>query len=122
MALAPLSLANVQGDILCVSMYPQILTSLTFSRFGLPKQAQSFLFFTVDNVDGFRSSLTNLVPLITTAEQTKSNISEIRQFKVQNRLAFNDGDGEVVHPAVITVSGVNIAFSNVGLKKVSYIQ
>jgi Dyp-type peroxidase family len=103
MALAPLSLANVQGDIL----------------FGLPKQTQKFFFFQIDEVDGFRTNLANLVPLITTAEQTKDTISEIRRFKVQNRLQVDEGDGEVVHPASITVSGVNIAFSNKGLLKIN---
>lgn len=102
MAVAPLSLANVQGDIL----------------FGLPKQSQSFFFFQIDQADAFRSDLTNLVPLITTAEQTKGNISEIRRFKVNSHLKVDDGDGEVVHPDVITVSGVNIAFSARGLQKV----
>lgn len=71
-------------------------------------------------MDAFRSSLSDLVPLITTAEQTKSNISEIRQFKINNRLKADEGDGETVHPAVITVSGVNIAFSAKGLQQVSF--
>ena len=90
-----------------------------FSRFGLPKQTQSFLFFQIDQVDAFRSNLTNLVPLITSAAQTQSNISEIRQVKINRKLAVNAGDGETVHPDVVTVSGVNIAFSATGLQKVS---
>ncbi|KAF2707322.1 DyP-type peroxidase [Pleomassaria siparia CBS 279.74] len=105
MAVAPLSLANVQGDIL----------------FGLPKQTQSFFLFQIDEVDGFRSNLLNLVPLITSAEQTKGNITEIRRFKELNGLKVNEGDGETVHPDVITVSGVNIAFSAKGLAKIGIV-
>jgi len=37
-------------------------------------------------------------------------------------LSFDEGDGETVHPDVVTVSGVNIAFSAKGLKKVSHVQ
>ncbi|KAI9693742.1 MAG: hypothetical protein M1822_003013 [Bathelium mastoideum] len=102
MAVAPLSLGNVQGDIL----------------FGLPKQTQSFFFFQINEVDAFRSNLSNLVPLITSAQQTQSNISEIRQFKIKNNIQVDAGDGEVVHPDVVTVSGVNIAFSATGLQKI----
>ncbi|PVH96478.1 peroxidase TAP [Periconia macrospinosa] len=102
MSVTPFSLANVQGDVL----------------FGLPKQTEKFMFFRIDEVDGFRTNLTNLIPLITTAEQTKGNISEIRQTKARIGISTLEGDGETVHPAVVTVSGVNIAFSAKGLSKI----
>lgn len=99
---------------------PTHLTEI--SSFGLPKQAESFFFFQIDQVTAFQSNLANLVPLITTAQQTMSNISEIRTTKQNNNIPVYEGDGETVHPAVITVSGVNIAFSAKGLQKVSYIE
>jgi hypothetical protein len=91
---------------------------LTVPRFGLPKQTQSFFLFHIDDADGFRSNLANLVPLITSAQQTKTNITEIRRVKVQQKLAVNEGDGETVHPDIVSVAGVNIAFSATGLQKV----
>ncbi|KAF1960067.1 Dyp-type peroxidase [Byssothecium circinans] len=103
MAVSPLNLANIQGDVL----------------FGLPKQTESFFFFQIDQVDSFQTNLANLVPLVTTAEQTKSNISEIQRFKKNNRIPITKGDGETVHPDIITVSGVNIAFSAKGLQKLN---
>ncbi|CAI6334160.1 unnamed protein product [Periconia digitata] len=105
MSVAPFSLANVQGDVL----------------FGLPKQTEKFLFFQINDVDGFRTNFGNVIPLITTAEQTSGNISEIRQTKQRIGLAANEGDGETVHPAVVTVSGVNIAFSAKGLSKIGLV-
>ena len=102
MSVAPFNLANIQGDIL----------------FGLPKQSQSFFFFSIDQADAFRSDLTKLIPLITSAEQSKGNVSEIKQFKLNANIRIDAGDGEAVHPDVITVSGVNIAFSSKGLHKV----
>ncbi|KAF2642480.1 Dyp-type peroxidase [Massarina eburnea CBS 473.64] len=103
MAVAPLSLANVQGDIL----------------FGLPKQTESFFFFQINQADAFQTSLANLVPLITTAEQTKGNIETIRTFKINNSILPTQGDGETVHPDVVSVNGVNIAFSAKGLQKLN---
>ncbi|KAL9077060.1 MAG: hypothetical protein Q9157_003508 [Trypethelium eluteriae] len=92
MAVAPLSLANVQGDIL----------------FGLPKQTQSFFFFQIDQVDAFRSNLSNLVPLITSAQQTQTNISEIRQFKIKNNIAVDAGDGESKFSTKLTFMRIGI--------------
>ncbi|KAF2691607.1 peroxidase TAP [Lentithecium fluviatile CBS 122367] len=105
MAVAPLSLANIQGDIL----------------FGLPKQSQSFFLFKIDQPDAFRANLANLVPLITSAQQTKSNITEIKKVKLSQKLRANEGDGEAVHPDIVTVSGVNIAFSAKGLEKMGIV-
>ena len=94
------------------------LPTLTLCRFGLPKQTQSFFFFSINEVDGFRTNLANVVPLITSAEETKDNVGDIRRAKLRANLPADEGDGEVVHPAFVTVSGVNIAFSSKGLQKV----
>ncbi|KAJ4303435.1 dye-decolorizing heme-containing peroxidase [Kalmusia sp. IMI 367209] len=99
-------------------LHPKRLTQVP--SFGLPKQTESFFFFQIDQVDAFQTSLANLVPLITTAEQTMSNISKIRSIKVKNNIEMFAGDGETVHPAVVTVRGVNIAFSAKGLQRLNF--
>lgn len=98
---APFSLANIQGDILV----------------GLPKQTQLFFFFEILDVNSFRSQLSKLVPMITTAEQAQNNRSDIRKFKVQERKQATQGDGETPHPGTLRVGGVNIAFSAKGINK-----
>jgi hypothetical protein len=92
------------------------------ARFGLPKQTQSFFFFQINEADSFRKDLTDLVPLITSAQQTQSNITKIRQVKVRQGLVKTAGDGETVHNDVVSVSGVNIAFSATGLRQVSHVR
>jgi hypothetical protein len=86
-------LDNVQGDILV----------------GIPKKTQLFSFFTInaDQIDQFRSSLNDVIPLITTGVSTQQAISKIVAHKRARRAGL------------VSLAAVNIAFSHSGLAKVT---
>ncbi|KAK7755328.1 dye-decolorizing heme-containing peroxidase [Diatrype stigma] len=88
---SPIELKNIQGDIVP----------------GLPKKAQSFFFFKIENVDDFRSKLHKLVPLITTAENVSASHEVIRQHRQS-------------HTSLLSVAFLNIAFSAKGLAKLGF--
>jgi hypothetical protein len=85
-------LDNVQGDILV----------------GIPKKTQLFSFFTIDadQIDQFRHSLSDAIPLITTGVSTQQARSRIAAYKRSR------GRG------LVSLAAVNIAFSHSGLAKV----
>ena len=93
----PADLNNVQGDILS----------------GLPKKTQTYFFFQIDDlrVQEFRAQLAHLIPSITTTAQVKENRSRITQYK-------KDHAAGKVNQALLEISGVNLAFSQNGLRKV----
>ncbi|KAL9118951.1 MAG: hypothetical protein Q9187_004496, partial [Circinaria calcarea] len=90
----PVDFNNVQGDILV----------------GLPKRTQTYYFFQIDDarVQQFREQLAKLVPLITTTGQAMSD----RQKIADNKKNARDGK-----PPLLTMSGVNLAFTHKGLVK-----
>ncbi|KAG9239578.1 peroxidase TAP [Amylocarpus encephaloides] len=87
---APFDLCNVQGDILT----------------GLPKKVETYWFIQIKDceVDDFRQRLSHIVPLITSCAQTDVDRSKCAQHKKKGEL--------------LTLSGVNIAFSKKGLCKI----
>ena len=64
------------------------------------------MFFQIDNVDGFRKQLRQLVPKITTAEQAANDKDTIKKHK------------QAGGKDLLKISGLNIAFSQTGLTKV----
>ncbi|KAJ4301659.1 dye-decolorizing heme-containing peroxidase [Kalmusia sp. IMI 367209] len=95
-------LSNVQGDILV----------------GLSKKTEIFFFFHITNATAFQTQLKNLVPLITTADQATGEKEAIRRFRVQRRSRIN-GDSVSTDDSLLSVTGVNIAFSQKGLVALS---
>ncbi|OJT05278.1 Peroxidase 2 [Trametes pubescens] len=90
-----LNFDDIQGDILV----------------GLPKRVQQYIIFQIgSNVAGFRQALTQLLPLITTTTQAMQNRAAI----AANKKAAQE-QGKT--PELLKMSGVNIAFSHVGLAK-----
>lgn len=99
-------------------LYSSILSGhkLILSRSkGLPKKAETFLFFQIDDakVQEFRSQLANLIPLITTAAQALDDQKKILQSK-------HDAAHKKVAYPLLKLSGVNVAFTHSGLRKVSF--
>ncbi|OBZ72595.1 Dye-decolorizing peroxidase msp1 [Grifola frondosa] len=91
----PLDPANVQGDILV----------------GLPKKTQTYVFFQIDdNVSAFRTQLSKLVPLITSTSQVLNDHAQI----LANKQAAAEKGRK---PTLLTLAGINIAFSHTGLVK-----
>ena len=64
------------------------------------------MFFQIDNVASFRKQLGLLVPKITTATQVSSDKTAIKQHK------------QAGNTTLLTISGLNIAFSQFGLTTV----
>ncbi|KAJ4352586.1 dye-decolorizing heme-containing peroxidase [Didymosphaeria variabile] len=109
-------LSNVQGDILV----------------GLSKKTEVFFFFQITNADAFKSELKNVVPLITTADKATGEKEAIRAFKAEKHVRINGVDGSnggtnelgeiTADPPLLSVVGVNIAFSQKGLIAVSQVR
>ncbi|KAF2451251.1 Dyp-type peroxidase [Karstenula rhodostoma CBS 690.94] len=105
MADGDFKLSNVQGDIIV----------------GLSKKTEIFFFFRVVNGTAFRTQLKNLVPLITTADQATGERTAIRAFKAARAGGANGVDGQTTlgeiteNAPLLSVVGVNIAFSQKGL-------
>lgn len=101
---------NIQGDIMSVN--PSNLAYLAdLPSLGLPKQVERFSFYQITDVQRFRENLSKLVPMITTMK----NVEEDRKRIDDNKAAR----GRNVTPPLLPISGINIAFSHIGLKKVS---
>ena len=80
---------------------------------GLPKKVQHYLFFQIDDdVTAFRKRLHLLIPHITTTTQVHHDRSKIADNK---KKAAEQGKA----PELILLSGINIAFSQFGLNKVT---
>ncbi|KAL1597921.1 hypothetical protein SLS60_008409 [Paraconiothyrium brasiliense] len=108
MADADFKLSNVQGDILV----------------GLSKKTEVFFFFQITNAGAFKSQLKNVVPLITTADKATGEKEAIRAFKAEKQVRINGVNGSsgtnelgeiTANPPLLSVVGVNIAFSQKGL-------
>ncbi|KAI0788098.1 Dyp-type peroxidase [Fomes fomentarius] len=97
----PFDPANVQGDILL----------------GLPKKVQHYVFFQIDdNVAAFRQRLKLLIPLITSTAQVANDRSTIAAHRqVTKQLGLQA-------PQLLTICGINIAFSHAGLLKLGIIK
>ena len=93
-----IDLGDVQGDIL----------------FGFPKKVQNFVFFEIDDgqVEAARTQLAQLIPLVTTTNHVLEHRQKIADAKSQTPAGQS--------PPLIKMSGVNIAFSAKGLKKVGW--
>ncbi|THH11014.1 dyp-type peroxidase [Phellinidium pouzarii] len=72
---------------------------------GMPKRTEDFIFFNIQNANAFKHSLKLLIPSITTTAQ----IQKLRQDISDHKRAGATG--------LIQCVGINIAFSNQGLKK-----
>ena len=84
-----------------------------FFSVGLLKNTETYYFFTIgDDVNAFRSQLSLLVPLITSTTAAMSDRATVAQSKKE---ALAQGH----KPPLIPVAGLNIAFSQSGLTKVS---
>lgn len=83
--------------------------SLTLLRLGLPKKTQTFSFFRIDDkhVTDFRTQLLHLLPLITSSTDATGHRERIARHK-RNKDA-----------GLLSITGVNVAFSSRGLQKVS---
>ncbi|KAF6747547.1 peroxidase TAP [Ephemerocybe angulata] len=89
-----LDLKNIQGDILS----------------GLPKKTETFYFFEITDVTGFRTNLRDFVPVVKTVAQTLKDREAIDKHKKES--------GHGGHkPPTIPLVGVNIAFSHLGFAK-----
>ena len=75
-------------------------------RLGFPKRVENFIFFTIQDVAGFKKALKQLQPLITSTAEVQEARKHIQEFKMRRC------DG------LMKFVGTNIAFSAVGLKKV----
>jgi Dyp-type peroxidase family len=84
---APLDLNNIQGDVLD----------------GLPKKAETFVFFRIIDKDGFKQSFKRVIPLITTVTDVRNDRDTISHHKSQGS------------QNVIPIVGTNVAFSQQGL-------
>lgn len=81
---------------------------------GLPKKTEQFFFFQIDDgkVKEFRTALANLIPLIRTAAQALDDQKKIEQSQ-------KEAGDKGVTPPLLKLSGVNIGFTQAGLKLVS---
>lgn len=84
-----LNLADIQGDIIV----------------GLPKRFEEFLFFQINDAAGFKKGLKQLIPAITSTADVVKARKAIEQHKNQG------------HNNTLETSGINVAFSFKGLKK-----
>jgi hypothetical protein len=84
---------------------------VTFLRPGVPKLHEFFLFFNITSERRFRRDLKRLIPLVTTANDAVKFNEQIRQ----NKTEVSSGEAK---SEVIPLTGVNLAFSAKGLKKV----
>jgi hypothetical protein len=75
-------------------------------RSGLPKKTQTYFFFQITDVKLFRSQLVQFTPLVKTVAQVLKDRKAIEDHKKK-------GDG-----TLLTMTGVNIAFSHIGFVKV----
>jgi hypothetical protein len=79
---------------------------LTCHSLGLPKRVERFMFYEILDVPQFRRHLIDLLPTITTMNQVISDLDAINKAK---------GAGNT---DLLPISGTNIAFSQIGLRKV----
>ncbi|KAF2107993.1 hypothetical protein BDV96DRAFT_531454 [Lophiotrema nucula] len=96
--LPPLELKDIQGDVLV----------------GLSKKTEIFHFFQIKDAKAFKPQLKNLVPHITTADKATGEKEEIKRFRVQRREKVEAGDANTAK-AALSIVGVNISFSHLGL-------
>ena len=75
---------------------------------GIPKRAQDFLFFTIQDAAAFKKDLKQLIPAITTTAQLQQVRNQINQHK-------SSGATDLVK-----VCGLSISFTFTGLTKVSF--
>ncbi|KAJ3480770.1 dyp-type peroxidase [Meripilus lineatus] len=95
MTSTPLDLDNIQGDILV----------------GLLKKTETFYFFQIsDDVNAFRTQLSQLAPLITSTTAAMDHRKTVSQSK-------KDALAQGREPPVVPIAGLNIAFSQSGLTK-----
>lgn len=87
---------------------------LSYGRVGLPKKGEDFFFFRIkeDRVEDFCTNLLDLIPLITTAAQCQDDLARIAREKARAKKHH-------ITPDILEMSGINIAFSQKGLKQVS---
>lgn len=93
------------------------LPGLTLFSISLPKRHESFIFFQIndDEVLKFRQELSNLILLITTAAEVKRNLQDVVDHKKRHK---GQGSQAPIENELLTITGVNIAFSYPGLRKV----
>ncbi|EJD06642.1 Dyp-type peroxidase [Fomitiporia mediterranea MF3/22] len=72
---------------------------------GIPKRAEDFIFFNIQDAAAFKKDLKELIPAITTTAQVKKIRTDITNHKQQGKTDL------------IKVAAINIAFSVAGLKK-----
>jgi Dyp-type peroxidase family len=72
---------------------------------GIPKRAEDFVFFTIENAANFKTALKQLAPLISSTADLQQVRKEIGEHK------------QAGHPGLKKVIGTNIAFTFLGLKK-----
>lgn len=78
---------------------------------GLPKRAQTFLFFTIDpkRIQEFRTQLKKFVPQITTLAKVKDDRDAIEKSKAAAKNST---------APILSITGVNISFTKKGLTQV----
>lgn len=81
------------------------------SRSGLPKKTETLYFFEIKDATKFRKDLTKFIPHIKTTTQVIADRRAIDDYKRTH-------GGHQHQPQLITMVGVNIAFSHFGFKKV----
>lgn len=80
-----------------------------------------FFFFRIVDGTAFQAQLKNLIPAITTADKAVGEKAAIRAFKAARANGVNIADGTntlgeiTADPPLLSVVGVNIAFSQKGL-------
>jgi hypothetical protein len=79
---------------------------------GLPKKGQTFFFFRIVDPQSFCTQLADLIPIIATAAQVQDDRARIMEEKARAAHSHTT-------PAILNMSGVNIAFSQKGLTQVS---
>jgi hypothetical protein len=79
---------------------------LTCYSLGLPKKVERFMFYEILDVLRFRRNLIDLLPMVTTMRQVINDRDAIKEAKRAGRTDL------------LPISGTNIAFSQIGLRKV----
>ena len=99
-----------------IGLQLHVLTVSTFSRPGLPKRFQSFLFFQIHKPTEFKERLKRFIDdsKITTAEDACAMKQKIAAVKDKSQAADKNAP-------FLPLPGINIAFASTGLYKVSNI-
>jgi hypothetical protein len=82
--------------------------TVDLGRPRLPKKAETFYFFNIEDPAVFKQKLAKLVPMITTGQEAKDTRSDLYARKKSGKTGL------------IQLTAINISFSYTGMKKVGF--